>query len=225
MVHKLDPDEEHEEHESYGLISFSRRQGNPGPLFGSSLKTHEAYVTLSLRKGTRISSHGYDRYYGSVRGDLMEVDMSAAQFAELLTTLNIGLGVPCTIRCLNGKRMGAPPDVKLEVEKARSEFQRKMGKVTEVFTQKRKEAETILEKKNLTKGDKEALLSLLAKVEMEIGSNLPYSLQMFEEAAEKVVTHAKAEIDAVLMHNVLAEGIRSLAAENTLPQLPEGEKK
>lgn len=226
MAVKLNPDEEHEDHESYGLISFSRRTGNPGRLFGSSLQTHEAYITMAVRKGTRISENGHDRYYGNIRGDIIEVDMSAAQFAELLTTMNVGMGVPCTVRRVSGKQLEAPPETKLEVEKARSEFKRKMGRISQVFTDKRKEAASLLDKKTLTKADKEAILAVLSKVEMEIAHNLPYALDMFEEAAEKVVVHAKAEIEAITTHNVIAEGVRSLAERmgNNTPQLPAGDE-
>jgi len=42
---------------------------------------------------------------------LIEVEMSQTQFAEMITSLNVGDGVPCTIRYLPDKhRIEDPPD-------------------------------------------------------------------------------------------------------------------
>jgi len=57
-------------------------------------------------------------------------DLSAAQFAELLTTMNVGSGVPCT-RYIEGKRIQDPPDMKLEVEKVQDSFKQDMKDLAE----------------------------------------------------------------------------------------------
>lgn len=137
MIHDND---EHEKHESYGLISFSRRGGNPGRLFGSPLKSHESFITLSIKRGERIIDNtGTEHFYGSIRGDVVEVDMSAAQFTELLTTMNIGLGVTCTIRNIENRQMEKPPSTEMEVEKIRSNFKSNMKEVSKLLTRIKKE--------------------------------------------------------------------------------------
>lgn len=47
-----------------------------------------------------------------------------------------------------------------------------------------------------------------------LSANMPYVLENFQEATEKVVTHAKAEIDAFMTHNIITEGIRSITEKN-----------
>jgi hypothetical protein len=216
--------EERENHESYVMVGFSRRQGSPGRLFGSSLKTHESYVTLKVSKGERIHSLGYDRYYGGMNGDILEVDLSAAQFAELLTTMNVGSGVPGTLRRAFNKRVEPASETELEVEKIRVGFKKKMGDLASTCRQDIKDVEALLEKKGLVKADKEAILAKFRRVMMEVESNTPFMLSQFEEATEKVVTHAKAEVDAFMTHNVVSEGLRALAAkmEPESPQLTDG---
>lgn len=220
----MSKDEEREEHPSYGMVGFYRTTGNPGRLFGSPLKSHEHYVTLRIGRGTRFNQYGQDRFHGGLRGELIEVIMSAGQFSELLTTMNIGTGVPCTIQYLLGKKVEGPPDdAELEVEKVRRTFKKDMADVVAKVKEKKKELASILDKKTLSKADKERIMSIVASVEMHVESNAPFMVSQFEEAAEKVVKHSKAEIDAFVTHNVLAEGLRAIRerAEAQAPQLPE----
>jgi hypothetical protein len=207
----MSANEERESHPSYGMVRFSRRQGSPGRLFGSSLRTHESYVTLSVGPGERIHDNGYDRYHGSLRGELLEVDLSAAQFAELLTTMNVGSGVPCTIRYVNGKKVDGPPEALVEVEKIRVGFKRDMKDLASKCKSDVKAVEDLLQKKSLTKADREEILNRVRKVMTEVSENTPFMLSMFEEATEKVVQHAKAEVDAFAISSVIAEGLRSIA--------------
>lgn len=224
--------EEKEEHPSYGMIGFSRTTGNPGRLFGSPLQTHDHYVTLRISKGTRIHSLGSDRFHGGLRGEIIEVMLSAGQFSELLTTMNVGSGVPCTIQYLLGKKVPSPPDdAELEVEKVRKGFKKDMQGVVAQIKEDQKELATLLEKKTLTKADKERITWIVGRVAQHVESNAPFMVSQFEEAAEKVVKHSKAEIDAFMTHNIIAEGLRAikervegkaLAEGSETPQLTEG---
>lgn len=226
-------DEEREDHPSYGMIGFYRTAGNPGRLFGSPLKSHEHYVTLRISKGTRIHSLGYDRFHGGLRGEIIEVMMSAGQFSELLTTMNVGSGVPCTIQYLLGEKVPSPPDeAELEVEKVRKGFKKDMQNVVAQIKEDKKELAALLEKKTLTKADKEKIMWMLGRVEQHVESNAPFMVSQFEEAAEKVVKHSKAEIDAFITHNVMAEGLRAIKEraeqkaleEGGVPKLTEGDR-
>lgn len=216
-------EEEKEEHPSFGMVSFSRRTGNPGRLFGSSLRTHESYVTLAVKTAVRIHSHGHDRYYGGTRGDLVEVDLSASQFAELLTTMNVGLGVPCTIRWVNEKRVPSPPEeIELEADKVRSTFKKDMGKIGAKIEVERKKVQEILSKKSLSQADRKSIVDIFNTMTMNVVSNIPFMLEQFEEAAERVVQSAKAEVDSFVTSNVIAAGLRSLTENPQVPQLPSG---
>lgn len=216
-------DEEKQTHPAFAMVGFSRRQGNPGRLFGSALEHHESYVCLSIRRAERIRESGYDRFFGGIRGDLIEVDLSAAQFAELLTTMNVGMGVPCTLRSFDAKKVEPiPDDDTLEVEHVRQSFAKKMRGLADKCKDDVKEVKELLAKKNLTQADRAAILSKMESVMQEVSSNTPYMLQLFEEASEKVVSHAKAEVDAFITTNVVAEGLRAIkerveAAPKALP--------
>lgn len=216
-----------ERHPSYGLVSFSRRQGNPGTLFGSALNNHHSYITLSIRKGEKvIDDTGSERFYGQLRDGLMEVDLSPSQFAELLTTMNVGMGVPCTIRYLNGEEVQKPPPLQMEIQNIREALATEFQKAAARFKDGRKVIEGLLEKKTpLTREDKVKIREVIAISDRLLLDTSPYLMTLFQEATEKVVTHAKAEIDSVLTHNIFSEGLKSFArkAASMIPQLGTGD--
>ena len=218
----MSDEETKEKHPSYGMVGFYRVSGNPGRLFGSSLKNHESYIALRIGTGERIHSNGWDRYYGSLRGEHVEVMLSSAQFAELLTSMNVGNGVPCTIAYLGGKKVErAPEDAEIEVDKIRNGFKKDMEKIASKFRPKITEVETLLEKKSLSKADKEQIMRSICSVVDELTGKAPHIITMFEEASEKVVQHSKAEIDAFVTSNVMDAGIRAIAAARELDQTPQ----
>jgi hypothetical protein len=127
--------------------------------------------------------------------------------------MNIGLGVPCTIRYVGKDRMADPDIRELESEKIVSEFEKNNRKLAAEVVNKVRELKPILEAKGPLKvGDKQPILDLLYKIERELLSNIPFVAEMFQEAAEKMVTAAKAEVDAFLSHVVNKAGIAALRA-------------
>ncbi len=212
-----------EEHESYGLVSFSRRQGVPGRLFGSSLPEHHHYITLSVKKGSRVpSGSGLDHFYGAiVRGDIVEVDMSAAQFAELITSLNMGLGVPCTIRAIEGRRLEKPPEVKLESEKVTETFHTALSGLQAAFRDLQSHVETALAEKTISKKDKGSILSKMSYFATTLQSNLPYIVEIFEESMDKIKTSTKSELESWITYKVMQKGFQNLLDKNFSPTLTE----
>lgn len=214
-------------HESYGIVSLSRCEGSHEKLFGSSIKDHRTYVSLRIMHGKKIHNLSQDWYSVNGRTPIIKVDMSAAQFAELITTMNIGDGVPCTIRSQDGVKMDKPPDDDdMEIEKIRSGFKGQTKELANKLEKFRSEVETLFEGKSVTKKDREEILKQLSMFIQAIHSDIPFVLDQFEEAAERVVTTAKAEVDAFVTHSVMRAGIESIenkklqsAAESQVPQL------
>src|SRR4029077_11436755 len=125
------PDDEFErEHPSYGLVHISRITGGPGAhrLFGSPLAHHYGTIRLSIGSAKWIHGQHHDRYQGGLKGEHIEIEMSAAQFADMITSLNIGCGTPCTIRYLTGVEIPPPPDQATESEHIQSNFEESLNK-------------------------------------------------------------------------------------------------
>lgn len=105
-----------ESHESFGMLGFYRSSVTSANLFGSSIK-HQHTIRMTLKKAEKGRSLNRDWYSG--RGEIVEVEMSQNQFAEMITSMNVGDGVPVTIRRLNGKTMEPCPE-----ENRRQEFEK-----------------------------------------------------------------------------------------------------
>lgn len=84
-----------EKHPCYGMLGFSRRSCPTTPLFGSSIQ-HRDTICMTLKHGELGRHLNNDYYFG--KGIIAEVEMSYSQFAEAITAINVGDGVPCTIR-------------------------------------------------------------------------------------------------------------------------------
>jgi hypothetical protein len=206
MTHKI------EQHDSYGIMQISRMSGTRSNFFGSSLEEHQNYLMIRVNQAERIiDEHGRDRI-GALRGErIVEVMMTQTQFAELITSMNVSEGVPCTITVKNNKHVERPPSVKREVSNVKEFFQKKLWVFTDTILKKAEEIGPILEKKTpLTVQDKNQIAFVINSVSTELRSNVPFILDMFHEATEKVTVAAKAEIDAFVTHNIVHAGLKAL---------------
>lgn len=208
------------EHESYGMIGFSRIQGGIGRLFGSSLEKQYTAIRFRIARGVRQHELGRDWYYA--KEEYIEVEMSAAQFAEMVTTPNVGSGVPCTVRHIQGKRMADPPEELTEVEEVREGFRAKAERIGVKLAKLAGEVDAVLEKS--PKKVREEVKAKLSSFVSEVASNMPFMVDQFQEATEKIIVQAKTEVDAFITHNIVTEGLRALADKakaGNVPQLPE----
>lgn len=80
--------------------SLSRTSGGVTSLFGSSIQ-HRDTITMYLREGEFSRELNSDFYFGG--NEIVECEMSYSQFAEAITSMNVGSGVPVTIRYIQGK--------------------------------------------------------------------------------------------------------------------------
>ena len=218
------PDDEFErEHESYGILHISRTSGGSGAvrLFGSPLATHYGTIRLTISKGKWLHGLHHDRFYGMSK-DFIEVEMSAAQFADAITSLNIGSGTPCTIRYVGSQRVPDPPDHATEAEHIRDNFEKSVDKYTAKAHEYRKVIDRLTSK--LPTKAKEQIRVALDVIEDQLASNVPFVVKQFQEATTRITTAAKAEVDAFVTGVVRAAGLQSIA-EGRLPSLlPSGDK-
>jgi len=193
---------EPETHESYGVIGFSRQTCSPAQsLFGSSIK-HGNMIELKIMSGKKYRGYQSDRYSGGKT--LCRVILSPTQFAEAITSFNIGDGVPCTVEEVNGdvwnnqtRRFREKcPEVNMR-QRANSELKEEMSELGKRVDRLSEDAKEILNSKaTLKKADREKLLNDLSSIVQEIRSNIPFVHDCFSESVDKTVTEAKGEIDA-----------------------------
>ena len=200
-----------ETHPSYGMLGFSRiTRGEKTSLFGTSMQ-HSNTIVLRLKAASRRRGLNNDWYYGGKQ--LFEVEMSYSQFAELITEIGVGDGIPVTIRRINGQKMPDPPfEDKGEIHIR--EFEQHMKDTYEdAKALIRKVSEIFSSRKSINKADRESILSALTKIANSIGTDQSYQVQQFQSTVEKTVTEAKGEIEAFIQHKVIQVGQQKLVEE------------
>ena len=219
-----------EVHESYGMVGLSRCSVGPAGmnLFGSSIR-HGSVMTLTVRKASKRRELHREWIHG--REEIVEVFLSPAQFADLITSPNVGFGVPCSIRHMAGKAMGECPEVQ-QRQLFEQEFKDDVRKVMSDAGQLVKDVKELLDgKANITQADRKAIVHKLDMLMQHINSSMPFVQSQFNEAMDKTVTEAKAEVEEFVNAKIHSLGIQALTSEiaqalaapaNSAPfQLPE----
>lgn len=185
-------------HESYGSIILTKPINSfEKTLFGSSIK-HADTIILRICNAEYERQLSYDSYYP--KKELIEVEMSTAQFAELITSIGKGEGTPCTIRAIDSKRIEPCPFIP-KGQTHHDEFVEHQQDIKEKLSDFSKNLKTLLEKKTLNKSDKEQILKSLQNLSTDITVNSAYQVAMFEEQMAKTVHEAKLEIESIITHH------------------------
>lgn len=188
-------------HPSYGMLSFHRVTGAATPLFGSSIQ-HRDTIRLTLKEGEVKRSLNKDWYFGGKQ--LFEVEMSLSQFAELITSLNMGDGIPVTILSTEAQKRIEPCPFESKTELHQREFQEHLRKTYEKSrVLLRQVKERFSTKKALTKKEKEEILNILDTLSYDIGSNVDFQVKQFQEQMEKTVQEAKGEIESFYQNRMI----------------------
>ncbi len=209
-------------HPSYGMLGFSRVNmsgvGGGAALFGSDL-THNTVIEMTLHHAEL--GRGLNRNWYHATDMITRVRMSQNQFSELITSMNMGDGVPVTL--LNTEKDGKiDGDTCDNVRKLHeTEFRDTARKVGANSAQLLKDAERILATGTAKKADREELLAQLTKVVQDIRSNMPYMEKCFKESMDDVVTDAKGSIEAFYQHRVIESGLAAIQDGAVAPKLIE----
>jgi len=208
---------DNEKHESYGMLSIGRTTcSHDQILFGSSIP-HRNTIRLTIAPGAIRRDLSTDWYYAEGR-EYIEVEMSQSQFAEAITSLNIGSGVPVTVRYVNGQKV-ASPDFTNKRLQFDEEFRHKMNGLSASLKQLTTDAEAILrDKKTINKGDRELILKQLERLHMEISSNIPFVASSFTEQLDKTTIETKGEIEAFTLNKIHQLGLNKLDELQTLAE-------
>lgn len=218
----MSDDDFEREHPSYGLVHIARVTGGPGArnLFGSPLAHHYGTIRLSIGSARWIHSLHRDHYQGGLRGEHIEIEMSAAQFADMITSLNMGGGTPCTIRYLAGVEVPPPPDHATEAEHIRNNFEGSLDKYKTKVRAYRKKIEDLTDK--LSEKARREIRIALNVIEDQLAENVPFMLEQFQAATTQITSAAKAEVDSFVTGMVRAAGIEAITG-GKLPSLLPGE--
>ncbi|WP_433855101.1 hypothetical protein [Streptomyces kronopolitis] len=171
---KIDPERGGEIHPAFGVAVVTRSSGSGRLLFQSDL-LHNETILLSVREATRKRDLNHDWVHSG--RELVEIEMSLAQWGSLVSSMGLGSGVPVTIR--RTEHDAFVPEIPHQPRTAES--LREVREVTDRMYARVKAAtaalhEAIHEKKGV-RATKEALRALENAV-AHVGSNAQFARRL-----------------------------------------------
>ncbi len=219
-------DSTYERHESYGLIRITRIGGG-ARLFGTAMEIVPNTIRLEICEGavsfeTRLLDGVITENHGDGKSpaerSIVVVDMSAAQWAEALTTMGVYPGIPVTIRRREGKMVEPVPDthrtpldrIQDEVEAATQESRK--GNTANEIT--RKIRNFLLDTK-LSQKDQRYLMGLVSELGDQGSARMEFAVTMVKESTQKLISAARTEIDAAMQRVIAQAGLKALQGTKT----------
>lgn len=205
-------------HPAFGVAVVTRRSGGGRSLFQSDL-LHNETVSLSVHEAVRKRDLSHDWVHPG--RELVEIEMSLAQWGSLVSSMGLGSGVSVTIR--RTEHNAFVPEIPHQPRTAES--LREVREVTDRMYAEVRAAtaalhEAIHEKKGV-RATKEAL-NALERAVAGAGNNAQFTVDSLVEAGEQVVAQARADIEAHVLEVVRLTGAEpSIEASSfNAPALP-----
>ncbi len=199
---------EEERDPCFGLVSISRVQGRRR-LFDSPFE-HQHFVTLSIKRAYRTRTDLHMDYIGADE-ELIEVAMSEVQFASMVTSLNMGVGTPCTIAHFEGKilKEPAPDKTKKTFEKEGKEHWADLAKLSAEL-----EKLTELPASAVKAPQRERMNFLALKIHQGLTDSAEFFHEQFQKSMDKVVAVAQGEVQAHVMSVIQKAGMKALEGKD-----------
>jgi hypothetical protein len=214
-----------EKHPSFGMVGISRVTSTGTRMFGSHQDKHSTLFEFTVSTAKRESSTHGSRAY--VDKTLIRFSLTAAQFVELMTSLNVGDGVPCTLTWKQGEGNiePVPEEHKTEEAMIAEEFKNIVGDIAASTKPMIDKISEILAKKSIKKADREEIAKQVRFITRIYGDSAPFVMDQFSRSADKKLAAGKAELDATLSTVLMAAGLHHLRALNPDDDVPVVERK
>lgn len=193
-------------HPAFAQIGAFRITGT-SHLYGSDF-VHNGAIRIKISASELHRDLSKDWHFA--RGGYLEVELSEAQWATFVSSLNMGEGIPCT---LIGRRDGdkweytpwlpAPESRVFQAEEEMSDAGRRALEQLDAL---------IAEINGLKVSEKQkaALRDRASSARSSITSTMPFILHQFTKAAERTVERAKVEVNAYATRALTRLGLGAL---------------
>lgn len=184
-------------HPAFAQMTISRVDGAT-TLYGSDF-AHMRYIRIRVVPSTLQRSLSNDLPMPG-RNKHIEFDMSEAQWAAAVSSLNVGTGTQCTLVSLKGEPIPALPAPKPRTDQFAREVTQNLARARQTLS----EAASLVAASGLSKVKQAEILSKLGNATHDLGSNLGFVAEQFEEHMDKTIQEARIEINAyagTVMHS------------------------
>jgi len=195
------PEQTSESHPAFAMIGAYRTSISPpgASLFDSEIR-HQHTVVLRLERAVRQRDLNRDWIYG--RDRIVEVEMSEAQWASFVSSMNTS-GVPCTLRWLDGEKIEPveyAPRLEQSIDETRSAADRAFGQIVEALR-------IYEETPAVPKRAKDEALQTLRAAVSNATPNVVFAAKSLGEHTENVVQKARADVEAMVADHASRLGL------------------
>ena len=205
-----------ETHPAFGVAVVTRGSGTPRSLFQSDLR-HNETISLSIHEAERIRDLSHDWVHPG--RELIEIEMSLAQWGSLVSSIGIGSGVPVTLRRTENERFVPEIPYEPRIAVSLAETKGSVDKLIESIRDAFDELDEAIEGKKGVRAVREAK-RLLAAAIANAPANAEFSVKSLARAAETLTSQAKSDIEA---HVLAAAQLTGMQAPLLVPELEEGD--
>lgn len=198
-------------HPAYAQIRAGNISGQ-SYLYGSDF-AHQHYVNIAISRSSL--RRGLSNDWHHAHEELISVDLSEAQWAAFVSSMNRGGGVPCTIDHIGHQQAPGLPPPEKRTDQFAKEMRETLADVATALSELRERIGTI----GLSGAKAKELLSLVGTAERNLTPNLKFVAEQFGEHMEAVVEAAKTEVNAMAMRHVIGAGHDAIARGDA-PAMP-----
>ena len=194
-MNPFDKDKE-EKHPSYGVARFSRITGGSSNFFGTVIKPVH-YIQLEIFRGIKqvCSTGGEENFIDDSRIPLITVRMTSAEFAELITTMNMGSGIPVTLDDIGGERIEDCPPQSSPLDIVTNKAGEGVTDTSNYIKDTINEVIKDLRDGKLGKKSVEEVIRKLEIIPGRLESNTTFYKKQIVEVGEKVTVQVRSEIE------------------------------
>lgn len=197
-----------ETHPSWGMVGFYRNHGTERQLFGSDVSNHGT-VCLKVKHAKKERALGRDWTMGT--DIICEVEMSSLQFAELLTNMNVGDGVPCTIRYTQKDGPVTYQEEKSKLAVLYAERDAVVDRASSNLKAARDEIAELVNTKKLSKSVGNELLHKISTALSDLeGDNFEFYKRQAHKEVDRLVVEAKSQISDYVNSKIYSVGLETL---------------
>ena len=204
-----------ETHPAYATIRVGRGQVGGGGLllFGSDFG-HGRVISITISRAERRRDLSNDWLHP--RQELIEVALTEPQWATFVSSAGVGEGTPCTLERLNGELV---PRIE-QLTDRRRQFQDEVQDHMKLVLDSLDSLDQKIDQAGLSGKRRDELKALVHTARRNVGGNLDFVADQFDEHMEATVERAKAEINGHIGTVLQKAGLKQLAADLPTPAVP-----
>lgn len=213
------------EHESYGMVGINR-VGGGGTLGDKQMFMSDVsvgnFMELTIKQARVERDLHHDWPFGEET--LIKIQLSPIQFSELITNMNVGDGVPCTIAYMKNKGFIDYKPLPAKIDVLREEAEQQISTAEQGIQSAISTLQEALRGKGyLSKKQMQELIDSLSQARY-LYQNDDFAKRSAQEEINKMVLQARAQVAAYVDHKIYSTGVKAIQEGFVMPQLNEGTK-